>query len=320
MSNILSETPNEPSQGTSNEETGMNHFDQLPDELVVRILRFLVDDLFKSGKSTQEKYETLYNICRTCKRFNNVINNKLFTIIDWIRLPTLRIGRRKLNPNKSLEYCKHTHANYCLCGPIRAGPKYKNLTYRCIIIHHLDLFQNCVVKAIEDERRKLESIVQLHIAYSKFDGIIIDKILTSLPNLERLFVGSIVDLNRLWTERATREKSFKPLGYLKFGFEKQADSFLEYLIDYVPAHIVDGTLDASHQEHLDSVRRYLLQHKTVIKHFGFKLLNINQLQIAETFQGFNYEIRKECEDLDEIISSSCPKSIADSLFVGGFKV
>lgn len=288
----------------------VNYFDKLSNDLVVKILRNFVEDT-KEGSATVIK-----NLLMTSKRFNYIVNEKLYTTSDDNQVPFIDVERRSRSGDRP-ERCEFTDCPECYCKIIRQRANHRFIKYRHLSLINLDLIKGCVLKAIEDEHEKLNSIHEIYFERCKMDVDVLDKLMELLPNAQRLYLAYPKSWPKL--KRASREVPLRTLGYLGFVVEGEPRNFFEIIKKRLTARIIDFELDGYTQANRDWVREYLLLHRAKIEHFGVKLIGCRGDTVRALFEGFEIKSRyRFLREAYEIISASCPQSIVVTMFQGAW--
>jgi len=257
-------------------------FDKLPEELVVKIFRCLIDHRDKDGKDI---YDLIYyhgdppkfrecpemsNLRLTCKRFLYIVNYKLLTISDC-QYPRLPLPRGSWA-------CPSANELECM-EQIKKIVSFKYVKCRYVYLIGIDLTTSQIIQYIRDEQANLKAITELEVYSCKFDLIVLNKIISTLSSLRRL---RFVD-NRLVSKREPEieEIARRTLAHITIeGFEDYGN-LPEYILNYLPAReiVIDCLQDdfVLTEEQLDSslnlswLRRYLARHYAIINRCCFTI-------------------------------------------------
>ena len=238
--------------------------DQLPLELVVKIFRYLLDD-----------WKNIERLRRTCRRFNDIVNNHLITIHDE-QLPEIRPG-----PLHGKCHHGYTSAVGCLhcfigslegnrvcstCRGIKTGAKNKMIVFREL---KLDYFHVCCPRTISEEATTMGKITELYISYHLGEVNLLSHVLSKLPNVRRLSwklrgpsEHDIFDTYSTSTETPTR----RTLTSLKLDGTFSRSQY-DYVLEFLPAEKLEIVIRVNYARFWDKswLESYVAKHKSTLK-------------------------------------------------------
>lgn len=221
-------------------------FDRLPDKLLVKIFRYLLDD------------EDIFDKLReTCKLFNRIVNDELLTIDDK-QFPVLEPWQWDRNASYIEDYddCGD-------CHEIETKARYKFRKYKRLSMFGVD---SCCFKTVMNESEGLQSITELNICGSqdRANAFLINAIMRKLPNIRRL---------SFYVRELTNKKQPRPVDVVSrtmvcVEIDGIFDEHLfEYVLENLPAKRLKITIRkksvASWQ--LSWIERYLTRHKDIVE-------------------------------------------------------
>lgn len=186
---------------------------QLPDELLIKIFRYFLQSLNPEPYLKQQELSnalTLRNLSLTCKRFNNLVNNRLLTKDDVIER---RIHHRTTIFNPEHTYSSHTcPAHHGTCTIHRRGQvcSYEQICCklaankftlcRTLRFHRLVLRERAKRDHLclnQLQASMTQSILELDLFKCEFSANCLPLIVSRLPNIKhlRLFCCTLLDSN-----------------------------------------------------------------------------------------------------------------------------
>ena len=230
-------------------------FEQLPNKLIVKIFRCLLDDpvVFK-------------RLRETCKRFNDIVNDELLTIQDK-QFPVLQPWMLEMYYGYTLDFMYGLEYPGCHdCREIQMRMAYEYVKFRRLALIAPGA---CCLDTLRVNCTNLDRITELNLAGSQdvINAIALASLLQRLCNVKRL---------SLWVTELSETNSGKRVPYgllirrdmVCINLDGAIDESLsEYLINQLPTERLTIFI---RDEYLDLwanpwIERYVTTHKSILK-------------------------------------------------------
>lgn len=223
--------------------------DMLPDEILIKIFRYLLDN-----------QKNFHSLRQTSRRFNYIVNYKLLNIQDE-QFPVLC-------PYVDQDYCKY---DYCLtCCNIVQKAHYKYVKFRGLCLFD----KECCLETLIEQSSRLSSITLLRIVCTSGATsvpIILDRVMSCLPNIAQLeVVGETMSKSLPGFKREREKNLFKPLAsrvLVNLSVSGiLANELLEYLLVNFPAKQLRIVWTVFNTDLWNEtwIERYLTRHQSIV--------------------------------------------------------